>query len=155
MIPTRKTLQVINDAVQTSTIFWPTDPVTVISLVISPFVPGPDVSIADLTQATFDGSSQLSIPTQPQIVVLDNETGRLGILLKEPVGGYKWVCTADPDPAQIVYGYAVYSSEDDVTFFTELLPSPVTISSIGNFVELSGLIGYLSLDAYGNLPPTL
>jgi hypothetical protein len=72
--------------------------------------------------------------------------------LKEPVGGFKWVCTADPAVPEVVYGYALLDSGGTILYFSDLLPAPVTISAAGNFVELSAVLGYLQSVPYGNLP---
>ena len=151
MIPSRETLALINQAFSQDTAVWSSDPQTKIALVVSSFVPGPDVDISALTLASFTGSAPIDVPAPPQNIVVDNESGRVGILLKEPVGGYKWICTAAPDPAQTVYGWIVYLEDLSELFFSELLPEPVVITSVGNFVELTATLGYLSMDAYGNL----
>jgi hypothetical protein len=104
-----------------------------------------------LTLASFAGSTPITVPAPPQLETIDNETGRFGVLMKEPVGGYKFLCTTAPDTPETVYGWVVYDEEDALLYFTELLPNPVVITDVGNFVELTAVLGYLSMDAWGNL----
>jgi len=150
VIPTRLALQEINSTFVANDAIFGEDPAHQVILVISSFVPGPDLQLTDLTEATFPGYSEITVPAPPQLAILDNDTGRFGAVLKEPVGGYKWVCTAAPDPSQVVYGWALADSDGNL-WFTELLPEPITISDVGNFVELTAVVGYLSLEAYGNI----
>jgi len=150
MIPTRTTLQAINGAMIANTNLFGDDPGHNLILIQNSFVPSPDVQLSDLTEATFPGYVAVEIPVLPQLEILDNESGRFGILLKEPVGGYKYICNAPTEPSQTIYGWAIVDGDGGL-WFTELLPEPVVITDLGNFVELSAVVGYLRMDAYGNL----
>jgi len=155
MIPSRHTLTVINDSLATSSVFWNNDPQTIIALVVSPFVAGPDLDLSSLTLASFTGSTPIDIPVAPQLQILDNQSGRVGVMMKEPVGGFKWICTAPPDDPQTVYGWIIFNDDDDLLFFSDVLPVPIVIAAVGNAVELTAVVGYLSEDAYGNLDGSL
>ncbi len=152
MIPTQGTMNAINNSLAVNTGLWgSTVPIVQLTLIKNSFVPNPGILAGDLTPATFDGSDPIPIPIQPQVLVLDNLTGRIGVVLKEPVGGYRWTCLSD-GPAEVIYGYAVMSLENDFCYWSDVLPVPITIENTGNFVELSAVLAYMVNIPYGNLP---
>jgi len=152
MIPTNMFLTVLNQMVQASNALWgESDPNAQIVLIASSFVPSPSLVRDDLTLATFTGSTPKDIPFGSQVLILDNESGRMGLMLKEPVGGFNWTCSAVPSSPETIYGWGIYSTNDDSVWFTELLPVPVTVSNIGNVVEVTAILGWLAEEAYGNL----
>jgi len=151
MIPTRYTLNLINNDLLANALLWNDDPATRVGLVKSSFVPSPDLQMTDITMASFTGGEDILVPAPPQLAILDNDSGRVGIIMKEPVGGYRWICSVAPDPAETIYGWIVYDTDDQRIFFSELLPAPVVIAAVGNVVEITAVLGYLSMGAYGNL----
>jgi len=153
MIPSNSIIGKINADLAGSEDLWGSiAPNAKIMLVINNFVPNPGITLGDLTPATFTGSSPILIPFAPQNVVLDNQTGRPGISFKEPVGGYKFICTATPGAPEVVYGWAVIDADETFVMFTDVLTVPITIANIGNFVELTADLGYIVLPPYGNIP---
>ena len=124
-------------------------------LVTNSFVPSKNLTVTDLELAEYDGGEAKDIPFGPQLFILDNTTGRKGVLLKEPVGGYKWICSVPPDPVKTVYGWAIINVDGDAVFFADLLPVPVPITAVGNAVEITAVLGWLENQPYGNLDGTL
>ncbi len=153
MTPAQQVLANINNAVLSDAGIWGSvTPLAQIMLVKNSFVPNPGIQISDLTPAAFDGSDPIPVPLPPQTQVIDNNSGRLGVLMKEPIGGYKWVATTETDPEETIYGYAVVDTSNTAVYWTAVLPVPIVIRHVGNFVELSAILGYLRNDAYGDLP---
>jgi len=153
MIITRSTLTQIQTAMlSNAAIFGTAANVSRIMLVKNTFVPNVNLTAADLTPADFVGSTPIEVPFGAQVSVIDNNSGRKGILMKEPVGGYNFVCTTAPTPAQTIYGWALTNIAGTVLYAADLLPVPVPIEAVGNFVSLSPMFGYEHDAAYGNLP---
>lgn len=95
------------------------------------FVPGLDLILADLTEADFTGATAIALGTGAQPVFYDVATGNLSILLKPPVGGFVWTCTADPVSPQTIYGCYLTDTADAVLWGAFLLPQPVSIAAAG------------------------
>jgi len=152
MTPTILTLIEINELVRNSENLWGSSETNMqVVLVANSFVPSRELSVADLTLASFTGSTPKDIPFGAQTYVLDNESGRLGILLKEPIGGYNFVCTVAPVEAETIYGWALINVDGDALYFSELLPTPIVVAAVGNVVPLPALLGWLENEPYGNL----
>jgi len=152
MIPTNKVVGRMNGLYAIDETTWG-DPssATHIQLIQSEFVPSAELTLADVTLADFDGSTPIAVPIAPQIQVVDSGTGRLGILLKEPVGGYKFICSGATNLPQTIYGWAVTDDADsDHILWSELLPVPKVIASAGDFVELTALLGYQVINPYNS-----
>lgn len=110
-----------------------------VHLVTNDFVPSLDVDIGDLTLADFTGSTPKNCGTGEQQVFNDPVTGDRLVQLLEPAGGFTWECTADPDPAQTVYGYVVTDTANAVVLGCDRLPVPVTISAAGQGITIGNI----------------
>jgi hypothetical protein len=107
-----------------------------VGLVKGSFTPGATLVYADVTLATFTGSTPL-IPTpgtQPESVDPDN--GDAIIDLVAPAGGWRWECTVDPSPAEQITGFIVYTTVGPTLYAAELLPDPITISAANQAIVL-------------------
>jgi hypothetical protein len=111
-----------------------------VHLVIAPFTPGLDTDIAALTLATFTGSAPKDAGVGPQTVYVDPTTGNQRVQLIEPLGGWNWICTADPAAEEPVYGYVVTDNADSVTFGSGLVANaPVVIDEAGQGVNVGSI----------------
>jgi len=108
-----------------------------VHLVIAPFVPSLDLVIGDLTLATFTGSTPKNAGTGAQ-QVFDNPlaAGQRVVQILEPAGGWTWICTADPTPAETVYGWVLTDNTNADVYGSELLAAPVTIGSAGQGITV-------------------
>lgn len=113
------------------------------ALVAAPFVPAPTLVAGDLTLATFDGSGPPNVPAGAQNLILDSVTGSWGVSLKEPTGGFIWICSTAPLVPETIYGYALLDSDLEL-IASALLDEPVVISAVGNYVQISSVFGFLS-----------
>ncbi len=103
------------------------------------FNPTLDLTLGDLVEATFTGSTALNLGTGTQVVYYDSADGLLTILLKDPVGGLHWVCTVDPVSAETIYGVYLTDNADAVLLGAKLFDQPVPISAAGQGIDIPSL----------------
>lgn len=108
-------------------------------LVASPFTPGPDLDISGLTLATFTGSTPVDAGTGNQTVFVDVQTGYRTVQIKEPAGGWTFICTADPTVPETIYGWIFVDNAGTVLLGAALLDAPVTISVAGQGITVPRL----------------
>lgn len=97
----------------------------------APFVPSLDLDIGTLTEADFTGATALDAGTGTQPTYMDSADGLLTIRVKEPAGGWSFLCTADPVAPQTIYGWYLTDTADTVLLGSGLLPQPVVIQEAG------------------------
>lgn len=107
-----------------------------VALIAAAFTPNEDLVVGDLTFATFTGSTPLVCGTGTQPVGIDPNTGQQVISIKEPAGGFRWECTADPSPAENIFGFALTDNAGATLFAVEAFDAPITISASGQFIEI-------------------
>ena len=110
-----------------------------VCLIASPFTPGPGLQFSSLTEATFTGYAALAAALNAQSVYNDPVTFRRVIEILPPAGGWVYVCTAAPTPAQVIYGYVLTNHAKTTIYGMQLLPTPVTIGNIGDGVNLGSV----------------
>lgn len=106
-----------------------------VHLAAAPFVPSLDLTLGDLTEATFTGSAAKLCGTGTQPIFYDGVDGLLTIQMKEPAGGFLFECTADPVSPETIYGIYLTDTADAVLWGSALLPAPVTIDAAGQGVD--------------------
>lgn len=107
----------------------------VVHLAVAPFTPGPNLTLGDLTEATFTGYGSLgssSIAT----VGRDPATGAYVITLPDPAGGWRFKATATVSPPQTASGWYVVNSDSGALVMADLLPTPITLTGAGDEVIL-------------------
>lgn len=116
-----------------------------VSLVVSSFVPSQTLDLDALTLASFTGSTALAAGTGTQQVFLDPVTNQWQIQIKEPAGGWNWICSVTPDPVQTVYGWVLTNGAIDTLLASGVLTSPIPISVAGQGLSLPYLrFGFLA-----------
>ena len=110
-----------------------------VSLVKAPFTPNENHVVADFTLADFTGSAALVAGNGAQPVGNDPLTAQQEIDIKEPAGGWRWQCTVAPTPAQTIYGYILTDNAGAVLLGMGLLDVPITVTAIGDFVEIGSI----------------
>lgn len=108
-------------------------------LAAAPFTPSLAMLLTDFTEATFTGSTALDAGTGTQPIFYDVTDGLLTIVIQEPVGGWTWTCTADPASPETIYGVYLTDNADAVLLGAMLLPTPVTISTSGQGLQVGNL----------------
>lgn len=119
-----------------------------VSLVVGSFVPALNLSLGSLTLASFTGSTALAAGTGTQQVFVDPISNLKCIQIKEPAGGWNWICTVTPDPSQTIYGWVLTNGAIDTLLAAGLLASPIPISLSGQGLS----IPYLRLFFNNNSP---
>jgi len=98
------------------------------------FVPGLDLDLGTLVEATFPGYAALDVGLGNQPIFYDALSNLLTIRLLEPVGGWNWVSTGVPGVPETIYGLYLTDNADAILYGSQLLPDPVTISTTGQGV---------------------
>jgi len=110
-----------------------------IALVSAAFTPSENMVIGDLTLASFVGSTPIVGATGAQQAGIDPVTSEQVITILAPAGGWRWECTTAPGTPQTVYGFALTTHLGAVLLAVALLPTPVVISAVGDFVDLGAI----------------
>jgi len=136
----------------TDPIFAADAPPLKVKLVLDPFTPSKVPNPGDIIFPTFDGYAALETDDagSPVTQVIDSLSGRIGYLLNEPIGGFRWICGTTPVTPQTVVG-VVITDDDDAILWNGLLDAPKTITFEGDFIELSALLGYLQANLFAPL----
>jgi len=106
------------------------------ALIMAAFVPSETLLLADVTLATFNGSTPIAGVAGAQQVGLDPETGEQMITIKEPVGSWRWIVNALTDLPQTIYGYCLINNAEDFLLGSELLPQPITLTAVNQEINL-------------------
>lgn len=107
-----------------------------IALVKASFTPGPNLAIADLTFADFDGSTPILGTTGAQLESVDPQTGDFLIDIKPPAGGYRWETTGVTNLPQTIYGFALTNNAGTVLLAAETFSSPINLTAINQSVDV-------------------
>jgi len=108
----------------------------VIALVKADFNLNEELEVADLTLATFTGSTPLAGGLGTPNVGNDPLTGEQVITLEDPAGGWRWECTVDPAPAETIYGYALLNQALTEVWCAQKFSTPMTISEAGQEITI-------------------
>ena len=119
-----------------------------VHLATNGFTPGPTLTVADFTEATFDGYAVLDADVGPQQNFVDPLSGNRVVQLLEPAGGWHWATTGITDLPQSIYGYFVTDNGDTVLYGCARFDLPVPLTASGQAVD----IPYVRFDF---IPPVL
>jgi hypothetical protein len=109
------------------------------ALVKAPFTPNEAMVIGDLTLATFTGSTAKAGATGAQQAGVDPVTGDQVITILAPAGGWRWECTSAPGSPESIFGFALTTHLGAVLLAVALLPTPVSIGAVGDFIDLGSV----------------
>lgn len=110
-----------------------------IALVAAAFTPNENLVAGDLTLATFTGSTPKAGATGAQQAGIDPPTQQQVITNLAPAGGWRWECTAAPASPESIFGFALLDSTLATLLGVALLPAPVAIAAVGDFVDLGAV----------------
>jgi hypothetical protein len=100
-----------------------------VQLVKAPFTPGPGLTMAGITLATFTGSAAKTLATTGWEESLDPSTGEVRLDANGPANGFRWETTDTVGLNQTIYGVAVMSSTSTTLLGSSLLPDgPITLT---------------------------
>lgn len=118
----------------------PATDANIIALVAAPFTPGEDLVVADLTLATFTGSTPLEGSTGDQQAGVDPVTSEQKITILAPAGGWRWECTAAPVSPETIYGYALLTNDSTTLLGVDVFANPIPIAAVSDFVDLGAVV---------------
>jgi len=107
-----------------------------IALVTNSFTPNENLTFADFTLAVFTGSTPKAAVAGTQQAGIDPNTGAQTITILAPAGGWRWECTVAPGAPVVVTGFILTDNAGAVLLGMQQLTSTVTISAIGDFIDL-------------------
>jgi len=139
MLPTKSVRQQLGILLAADTTTLAPVAANKVALVMAPFVPSENLVLADLTLADFTGSTPIAGVAGAQLVGTDPATLQEVITNKAPAGGWRWITTALTHLPETIYGYALIDNAGATLIATATLPQPVTLSEIGDFIDLGSL----------------
>lgn len=123
-----------------------------VTLIMMPFTPTRVTDMGSLIQATFAGSAP-KIPTPgAQASFMDPSTSENVIQLIAPTGGWNWVCTAPPLAPETIYGVCITDSSLAKTYGSQLLPTPVVITNLGDAITIGDIRMGLPISSWNDDP---
>jgi hypothetical protein len=98
--------------------------------------PSENLVAADVTPATFIGSTPIEVELGAQGEGTDpnNDDGIISIL--PPVGGFRWETTATTNLPQTIYGFALMNEAQTTLFGAEALETPIVLTGTNQVVQL-------------------
>jgi hypothetical protein len=106
-----------------------------LALIAAPFTPGESLTFADLTLATFDGSTPILVGVGTQPTGFDPNNTDMLIDLLPPVTGFRWETTGTTDLPQTIYGVALLNHAADTLLASERWSTPVTLTAINQRID--------------------
>jgi hypothetical protein len=106
------------------------------ALVKAPLVPTEQLTFADITLATFDGSTPIALTVGSQPEGLDPVTTDSVIDLSPPAGGFRWITTGTTDLPQTIYGYVLLDHAKTTLYAAETLDVPITLTATGQRIDI-------------------
>jgi len=103
------------------------------------FTPSDTTDFTTLTEADFDGYTELNAAANAQQAFTNPLTGERVVQLIEPLGGWHWETSGVTNLPQTIYGYAVTDLADAVTLGSALLEEPVTLLGAGEAVDIDNV----------------
>jgi len=107
-----------------------------ISLIMADFTPTEDLVLADLTFATFTGSTPIDGNIGNQEWWKDPQTGEWMITLIEPANGWRWEVIDAVNLPQTIYGFALHNGPKTVLFGTHHFDTPITLTEAMNAIDI-------------------
>jgi len=111
-----------------------------IALIIADFTPDENLTVGDLTLATFTGSTPKAGAAGAQQVGINPLTGDQVITILTPAGGWRWECSSAPVTPEVVFGYALLDTTLATLIAVEKLTTSVSIANVGDFIDLGAVI---------------
>lgn len=104
----------------------------------SPITPTGSMDTATFAShfADFDGGNALAAEDGDANVAVDGGNGNNSVELVPPLGGFRWSVSGSDNLPQTIYGYVVMNTGETVVLFADLLPAPITLTGVGQVIEL-------------------
>lgn len=123
-----------------------------IGLFSNDITPDPALIYTDLVPITTNGIGPKAMGAGVAIRVWDVNLGVWGFQLREPAGGLNFVTTSAPTTPITAYGWFLYNSDTEILLATGRFQEPKVFTIIGDFAEISAIVGWLAAPFIGDLP---
>jgi len=123
-----------------------------IALVENDFTPDPSLEIADVALLSSNGITPKALGAGAAHKIWDDVWGVWGFAINEPAGGLLFQLTSIPDPVITAYGWALYNSDTQALIATARFDEPIVLTTIGQYVEISAIVGWLQAPFIGDKP---
>lgn len=117
------------------------------ALLTGDFDEGESLTFADLSFATFTGSTPILAGTGTQPEGFDPNSDDSVIDIKRPAGGFRWECTAAPATPEVITGYALIDNGATTLWAAKKFDTPITITSVGQIIDDTLINARISLPA--------
>jgi hypothetical protein len=109
-----------------------------VGLAMNNFTPGPGLTAADLTPATFTGSGLIAVTAATRADNFDPATGDRIINITVPAGGWLWSTTDATNLPQTIYGAYVGTSTPPAgnLYGAVLFDEPIVLTAADQQVQL-------------------
>ena len=108
-------------------------------LAIAAFTPSLGLTIASLTEATFQGYAALLAVVGNALSWFDPLTSQAVVEMQPPAGGWHWQTTGVTGLPQTVYGWYLTDNANATLWGSALLPSPVTLTASGQGLDVASI----------------
>jgi len=105
-------------------------------LIMANFNPTESSVVADLTLATFDGSTPIDCETGTQPEGLDPVSSAAIITIAPPIGGWRWETTGITNLPQTIYGRALMNDDQTELYALEKFATPIVLTAINQVINL-------------------
>lgn len=99
------------------------------------FTPGPTLTVASFTEASFTGYAAISCVVGTAQKFNDVAGGRV-VQLLEPANGFHWQTTATTGLPQTIYGYYLTDNGSVTLWASALFTTPITLTTTGDAVDI-------------------
>jgi hypothetical protein len=106
-----------------------------VHLVKAPFTPESVQVPADLVEADFVGATFLEAGAGA-CQEFFNPGGERCVQLNEPLGGWHWVATVAPSPAQTIYGFYVTDHANAILYGSDIITPTQVVNAVGQGVDI-------------------
>jgi len=107
-----------------------------VTLIKEAFAESPALTLANVTEADFDGYATLDATVGNQQDFTLPGSGDQCVQLQEPVSGWHWEVTGATNLPQTIYGFLVGNQGDTKVYGVELLETPIVLDAIGQAVDI-------------------
>jgi len=123
-----------------------------IALFTNDITPDPTTQFDDLVLATAPGIAEKAGVAGAAKLVWDKTAGVWGFSVTEGAPGFTFILSAPQAPAIIAYGYAVIDGASGALIAAQKFETPAEFARVGDYVEVSSIVGWLAAPFIGDLP---
>ncbi len=100
------------------------------------FNPAESTTLSDITEASFDGHTAISLGASPMTEGYDPTTDASKIDLKIPAGGFRWRTTGVTNLPQTIYGYYLTDSTGAVLLASAKFSTPMVLTVVNQVIDV-------------------